>query len=282
MASMSQSRPPGDGLQGVRVAVLEARMGAEMAKLVRSHGGIVRSVPAVREATLECGDLVAGFISRLETCARRVHVFLTGAGTSALMTEAERQHRLPFLVESLRRGTIVCRGPKPTAALKRYGLAADVAAAPPYTTAEMLDAMASVDLAGAEVTIVHYGERSESLAAALARRGALLQELCVYEWRLPEDVGPLKRLVRDIVNGEVDAVVFTSQVQAKHLLQIASELTLREALVRALRTGVVAAAVGPVCSAALIEAGIDPRVVPENPKMRPLVTALAQYFAARR
>jgi uroporphyrinogen-III synthase len=252
-----------------------------MAELVRRHGGVVRSAAAVREAPLDCGDTVAGFLTRLQTPARRVHVFLTAAGTSALMLEAERQHRLPFIVESLRRGTIVCRGPKPTAALKPYGLAADISTPPPYTTAEMLDAMVSIELAGVDVTVVHYGERSDSLAEALARRGAVLNELCVYEWRLPDDTGPLRGLIRDIVDGAVDAVVFTSQVQAKHLLRVADELTLRDAVLQALRTGVVTAAVGPVCSAALIEAGVHPQVVPDNPKMRPLVTALAQYFSAR-
>jgi uroporphyrinogen-III synthase len=43
----------------------------------------------------------------------------------------------------------------------------------------------------------------------------------------------------------------------------------------------VAAAVGPICSAALVEAGVNPNVVPDVPKMRPLVTALAEYFSAR-
>ena len=42
---------------------------------------------------------------------------------------------------------------------------------------------------------------------------------------------------------------------------------------------VVVAAVGPICSAAVEAAGVVPRVVPQNPKMSPLITALAEYFA---
>jgi uroporphyrinogen-III synthase len=261
------------------VALLEARKGSEMAELVRSYGAIVRSVPAVREVALDCGAAVAEFLARLDTPARRVHVFLTAAGTTALLVEAERQNRLPFLIDSLRRGTIVCRGPKPTAALKRYGLNPHISTPPPYTTTEMLDALASIDLAGTEVTVVHYGERSEPLAAAFRERGAALNELCVYEWRLPDDIAPLQNLVRDIVKREIDAVIFTSQVQWQHLWRVADDLLLGDAVVRALRTEVVAAAVGPICSAALIQAGIDPRVVPDNPKMGPLVAALARYFS---
>ena len=88
--------------------------------------------------------------------------------------------------------------------------------------------MAGMDLSGAEVTVVHYGERSEALADALRLRGGSLNELCVYEWRLPDDIGPLQALARDIVTREVDAVIFTSQVQWKHLLHVASDLGLAE------------------------------------------------------
>lgn len=256
-------------------------MGTELADLVRRYGGVVRSAPAVREAGLDCVDVVADFLTRLETPARRVHVFLTGAGATALLQEAERQLRLPFVVESLKRGTIVCRGPKPTAALKRYGLRPHVSASSPFTSNEMLDAMAEIDLADTEVTVVHYGERSEALACALRLRGATLNELCVYEWRLPDDIGPLQDLARALVDREIDALIFTSQVQWKHLLHVASNLGLAAAIVQALRADVIVAAVGPICSAALIEAGVRPQVVPDNPKMGPLVAALAQYFSAR-
>jgi len=255
-------------------------MGSELAELVRRYGGVVRSARAVREAPLDCADVIADFLKRLQTPARRVHVFLTGAGATALFEEAERQGRLPFIIESLKGGTIVCRGPKPTAALKRYGVNPHACAASPYTSHELLDAMAGMDLTGAEVTVVHYGERSEALAHALRLRGGSLNELCVYEWRLPDDIGPLQALARDIVTRDVDAVIFTSQVQWKHLLRVASDLGLAQEVVQALNTHVVVASVGPICSAALTDAGVRPRVVPDNPKMGPLVAALAQHYSA--
>jgi uroporphyrinogen-III synthase len=256
-------------------------MGTELAALVQRYGGVVRSAPAVREAPIDCADIVADFLSRLETPARRVHVFLTGPGATVLLQEAERQGRLAFIVDALKGGTIVCRGPKPAAALKRYGLSADVSAASPYTSIELLDAMADMDLADAEVTIVHYGERSVVLADALRLRSAALNELCVYEWRLPDDLGPLQELARDIVTRDVDAVIFTSQVQWKHLLHVASDLGVADGVIGALGADVVVAAVGPICSGALIDGGVHPQVVPDNPKMAPLVAALAQYFSER-
>lgn len=277
---MPVSLPRRDGLLGVRVALLEARMGTELAELVRRRGGLVRSAPAVREAPIDCADIVSEFLRRIRPPVRRVHVFLTGAGATALFQEAERQGQLAATIESIKAGIIVCRGPKPAAALKRYGLSPSASAVSPYTSHELLDAMKAIDLAGSHVTLVHYGERSEALSGELRRRGATLDELCLYEWRLPDDVQPLHELARDITACDIDAVIFTSQVQWKHLLQIASGLGLSEALIDALNGSVTVAAVGPICSAALEASGVRPRVVPDNPKMGPLVAALADYFSS--
>ena len=268
-------------LAGVRVALLEARMSGEMGELVRRHGGLPRFAPAVRETSIDCREPVAAFLNTLASPAPRIIVFLTGAGANALFDEAERQAWLPFLLESMSRATLVCRGPKPVAALKRRGLTPTLVARDPFTSAEVLDALDACELNQARVVLIHYGERNDRLAAALRARGACLDELCLYEWQLPEDTQPMIDLVGDVQAGAVDAVVFTSQVQGRHLLQIAAAMGAEATLIEALNTNVVVAAVGPVCQAALEESGIVPDVVPTNPKMGPLVTALAEYFRAR-
>ena len=267
-----------EGLAGVRVALLEARMAGEMADLVRRHGGIVISAPAVSEVATDRRRAVADFLDCLSPLSGRIYVFLTGAGATALLDEARQQGRSPMLLESLRQSTVVCRGPKPAAALRRHGIAATVTVPSPYTSRELLDVLAGTDLAGTEVTVIHYGERNDALSATLRSRGALVNDLCVYEWRLPADIQPLRGMVSAIVHRDVDVVVFTSQVQWKHLLQVASKAQLAEPMVDALRSDVVVAAIGPVCEAALVASGVRPHVVPANPKMGPLIAELAHYF----
>jgi uroporphyrinogen-III synthase len=209
-------------------------------------------------------------------------IFLTGAGAAALFKEAGRQAGLPALLDVLKDATIVCRGPKPAAVIRRYGLTSDVPVAPPYTSDEVLAPLASMSLEGAEITLVHYGERSARIAEALAQRGAALHDLCVYEWRLPDDLAPLQTLIRDILDHQFDAVIFTSQIQCRHLLTVAEAMQLRQRLVDALNSEVVVSAMGPVCKAALEELGIAPHVVPAIPKMGPLVSALAERFTMMR
>ena len=141
-----------------------------------------------------------------------------------MLREAERLGRLDATLAALRAATTVCRGPKPSAALRRYDVPVRIAPVEPYTTTELLDALSDLDLAGKGVALVHYGEPNHALADALRARGAALEELCLYEWMLPEDVEPLKTLVGELVDGRVEAIAFTSQVQWRHLFQVAVDL----------------------------------------------------------
>ena len=164
------------------------------------------------------------------------------------------------------------------AVLRRHDVPVGITAAEPHTTTQLLQALASVDVAGKTVGFLHYGERNETAADGLRARGANVSEVCLYEWRLPDDLAPLERLVDEIVDGRVDAIVITSQIQSRHLFQVAERFCKTRALTDALNTKVVVAAVGPVCATALRAAGVIPHVQPAHPKMGPMMIALADYY----
>jgi uroporphyrinogen-III synthase len=113
----------------------------------------------------------------------------------------------------------------------------------------------------------------------MASARAVLDELCIYEWKLPDDLGPLDRLVGLTIDGRVDAVVFTSQVQVRHFLEVAARSEREGQLIEALNAWTVTASIGPTCSAALIARGITPRIEPARPKLGPLVERVVQYLA---
>jgi uroporphyrinogen-III synthase len=263
-------------LNGRRVALLEARMSEEAASLVRRLGGTPYQVPAVREVVHP--ESVGPFIEALGSGRISLVVFLTGVGVAALLREAGRLDRLETTVAALRQTTVVCRGPKPVAVLQQHNIPVHMTAAEPYTTRELLEALATTELDGRCVALVHYGEPNEALTASLAARGAKLEELSIYEWQLPDDATALQALVRELIDGRVDAVAFTSQVQCRHLFQVAEELGVSGRLAHALNTSTVVAAVGPVCAEALLALGVTPDVIPARPKMGPMITALAEYF----
>jgi uroporphyrinogen-III synthase len=276
---MARSMPD---LGGARIALLEGRMESELAEMVRRFGGNPVSAPALREDPIPSGDAVARFIDALTARSLPFVILLTGAGVTALMREAETLGRLPELLEGLERTTTICRGPKPSGVLAKYGVTVDVRVPSPHTTIDVVEALALLLIDDRRVGLVHYGERNDAVLSALQARGAEVEELCLYEWRLPVDLEPLQRLIREIVAGDIDAVTFTTQVHVRHLLQVADDLHLREPLVRALTHGTIAAAIGPTCAAALEQAGIAPQVVADPPKMGPLLAALAGHLATTR
>src|SRR5262249_16214106 len=129
-----------------------------------------------------------------------------------------------------------------------------------------------------DVALLHYGERNEPLADALRNRGARLEELCLYEWQLPENVDPLRELIADVLQARVDVVAFTSKVQCRHLFQIAATMGCAGDLADALNAKTTVAAIGPVCRAALREHGVTSDVMPATPKMAPMIAAIAEYL----
>jgi uroporphyrinogen-III synthase len=203
---------------------------------------------------------------------------MTGVAVSLLFGEAEKIGRRAELVTALKGVTTIARGPKPTAALRGFGLSPTLAARESFTSAEVIDAFGSIHLKGKRVLLFHYGERSESLAETLAARGAMVDEKWLYRWQLPEDTAGLAGLVQKIVAGEIDALAVTCQIQFRHLFQVAEGLGAERDLVDALNGRTVVAAVGPTCQAILLAHGVSVDVVPDHPKMGPLVIALMRHL----
>jgi uroporphyrinogen-III synthase len=268
-------------MKNARIVLLESRMRGELARLVERHGGVPIVAPAVDEAAIEDDAHIAPIVDGLVGGRFDIAIFLTGAGVTHLIDAAARLGRREPLLVALRALITVCRGPKPAAVLRKEGIVPTLLAAEPYTTVEVLDAIASLDLSGRKVALIHYGERNAMLAETLRAREANVEELCLYEWRLPADRAPLEQVIDAIVRGEIDAIAFTSQVQVRHLLQVAKSGGALEALVDALRGRIAVASVGPTCTAALVAMGLHADVEPEHPKMGPMVSALARHLASR-
>jgi len=277
---MELSVPVKSGARPV-VALLEARMKSELARLVEKHGGAPLCVPAVREAPRIEPEAVRELLDELSAGRHEVVIFMTGVAVSLLFELAQELGRHAELVTSLRNVTTVCRGPKPTAALRGFGVPPTLSAREPFTAAELIDALGDLDISGSGVLLFNYGERSETLSETLLARRADLREFWLYQWQFPVDSEPLERLVRRIVERSVDALAITCQIQFRHLYQVAERLDLGRELVDALRKDVVVAAVAPTCRAIIEVHGVAPHVMPEHPKMGPLVMALMRYLDAK-
>jgi uroporphyrinogen-III synthase len=90
---------------------------------------------------------------------------------------------------------------------------------------------------------------------------------------LPPDTGPLRELLDALAQSKIDAVMFTSAVQI-HNLYLVAEQDGRAATLAGQLNRLFIASVGPVCSRALREHGIEPSFEADPPKLGPLVAGL--------
>ena len=270
---------PAPSFDGARVALLESRLADETAALVRRLGGNPISAPAVAEIEIDADDQIEALIDRLALAPATIVVFLTGAAVTRVFATAERLGRASALQHGLGHARLVARGPKPTGALARRGLMHVHPVAEPFTTAEVIAALQDLPTDQQSATIVHYGERNASIVNALQSRGLQISELTVYEWRLPADVAPLSTAIDALIAGEIPVLAFTSQIQIRHMFEVAGAR--RAALLHALDSHVLVGAVGPTCAAACTDAGLRDVITPHHPKLYPRLQSLAQAWTPR-
>ncbi|MFW3172794.1 uroporphyrinogen-III synthase [Geodermatophilus sp. CPCC 206100] len=263
-------------LAGYTVAVTAARRREELGALLERRGARVVYAPAIRIVPLsDDAELVAATRAVLAAPVDLV-VATTGVGFRGWL-EAADAWDLP-LVDHLRSSRVLARGPKARGAIRGGGLV-DAWSPASESSAEVLEHLlsgAEGPLAGRRIAVQLHGDPLPEFVDALRSAGADVLPVPVYRWVLPEDVGPVRRLVGTVVAGGVDAVTFTSAPAAASLLTVAAELGQSDALVAALRGGVLPVAVGPVTAAPLVAAGIAP-VQPERSRLG----ALAREVVAR-
>lgn len=260
-------------MRGKRVAILESRLGTQMADLIARRGGVPVHAPALAEVP----DLDPAYIATLvaDVAARppQAAIFQTAVGTQALFAATDALGITGKLLASLDEATVVVRGPKPRGPLQKRGVRIDLGAAEPYTTADVMAALSALALTGARVLVQRYGVTNAELDAALRARGAEIIEIPTYRWSLPPDTGPLVGLMDALDRHEIDAVAFTNAAQIHNLFALAETRGRGDALRGALNRTLVAS-VGPVASAALRRFGITVGLEAAPPKMGPLIAAL--------
>lgn len=264
----------------MRVVSFESRRSAEMAELIRNYGGEPIQAPSMREVPLTDQHEALSFGEALLAGDVDVLILLTGVGTRMLIATLSARWPKDEVVARLGWLPLVCRGPKPIAALKEVGLAPTVSVPEPNTWRDLL---AELDLklpvAGKRVFVQEYGARNAELLAGLRQRGARVTAVPVYGWALPEEIGPLRAAIDQLVAGEVEVALFTSANQVDNLFRVAADMGQADTLCGALRSRTVVVSIGPITTNALGGHGVKPDLQPEHPKMGHLMAAVARQAA---
>ncbi len=263
------------------IAILETRLGKQLAELVSKHGGKPVHAPALAEVPAIEPKAIAALVKGLESRPATLAIFQTGVGTNALFSATDSLGLTEQLLGLLAGMTVAARGPKPTAALRSRGVRIDASAKEPFTTAELLAALEGVDVREQRVLVQRYGVANIDLEEALRTRGAEVIEITTYRWALPSDTKPLILLMESLERGEIDAVAITNAAQVYNLFALAERLGQTAQLKASLKRTLVAS-IGPVASEALQKYGIKAAVEASPPKLGPFMSALEKALGGER
>jgi uroporphyrinogen-III synthase len=257
---------------GLRVLSFESRRAQEMATLIRKQGGDPFVAPSMREVPLEDTHPALEFGERLLRGDFDCIVLLTGVGTKMLWKTLLTRWPEDVLRTALNAVTLVVRGPKPSGALREFGLAAAVNVPEPNTWREVIETMRSRP--EKRLAIQEYGRSNRELIEALRQQGREVTTIRIYAWDLPEDTSALRESAARLAAGGVDVVLFTTSMQIVNLMRIAEDEGIAGQVNEGLKSAFVAS-IGPTTTEAIEEYGIRPDFEPSHPKMGVLVNEAA-------
>jgi uroporphyrinogen-III synthase len=275
-----------DPLRGFTVAITADRRAEEQAELIRRRGGEVLLGPVIRTLPLGGEPDLAAATSAVIADPPDVVVLSTALGVRGWCSSAEALDRLEDLQTALAGARVLARGPKAAGAAHSFGI--EVAwQAPGATYVEIVEELRRAPTTRPDGTPVRLalqrdGERDSQLAATLGEIGFDVITVPVYEWLLPLDPVPARRLVTAVAERSVDAVTFTSAHAVSNFGSIASSTGQLDAVVDSLGSGqVTAVCVGPVTASRVRALGVERCIEPRNARLGAMVQAMALAFAGR-
>jgi uroporphyrinogen-III synthase len=260
---------------GARVLSFESRRASEIKELIRINGGVPFVAPALQEVPLEQNTQAFQFADRLYAGEFDMMILLTGVGTRLLGRILATREPEELFPEALRKLCVVARGPKPTAVLREWKVPVTVSVPEPNTWRELLQA--TEERPEKLVAVQEYGRPNRELTEGLERQGRRVTTIPVYQWALPEDTRPLAEALDELLAGAYHVSLFTTGVQIEHFLEFANRSGRRDVATEALRRTFIGS-IGPDCSEALRNSGLDPSFEPSHPKMGLLVREASEYY----
>ena len=266
-------------LAGFTVGITADRRWEDQADLLARRGASVLHGASLRTHAL---DSDAALRAVTEEIVQRPPAFLianTGVGIRAWLTSATSWGLREDLDAALRQAETYARGPKVAAVIRSAGL--EVAwRAPKERLAEIVTKLCDFPLEGTRIAYQCHGEDVPQALEPLRAAGAEILEIPVYRWQFPQDITPALKLAESVTFGVIDAVTFTSAPAVHNFFAIAEEHDLGEVLRAAFNDAVLAACVGPVCAAALVQEGVLEPLVPERSRLVLMIRALTDRLVA--
>lgn len=174
----------------------------------------------------------------------------------------------------LEQGRLAAIGPATAAALRDWGLTAEVVPGE-YVAEGLLDRLRPLVRPGARILLPRAAETRDVLVRELTARGAHVTEVAAYRTRaaIEHAVG-----LRDaLAEGRVDVVTFTSSSTVRSFCALFGGADLPRLL-----RGVTVACIGPITRATAEGRGLATQIIPDDYTIPALARAIVTHFEPAR
>lgn len=256
----------GRPLHGRRVLVTRARHQAEeFHRHLADLGAWVIDIPTIEVRPLRVDAKTRDAVDRLgET---QLVVF---ASANAVEIFFEMLFELRRDARALSASRLCAIGPETARTLEAHGLRPELVSGE-YTAEGLSETLRNWDLRGSRILVPRARQNRDSLPAVLAKRGAVVEILPVYELACPAGAAPALRQL--FASDPVDAVTFTSTATVHNFAGAFEPDQLRSLLER---TRI--ACMGPVTADAARQLGMRVDIIAGEYTTRGLASAVAGHF----
>jgi uroporphyrinogen-III synthase len=267
-------------LAGWRVGLTAHRRADEQAELLRRRGAAVLHGAVVR--TLPFGDDRPMRSATEDLLARPPELVIatTGIGIRSWFGAAESWGIDRELADALTPAQRLARGPKAHAALAAVGLPSHVDE-PSERLDRLVDGLVAGGVDGRRIALQLYGENVPWAVERLRDAGADVVAVPIYTWTPAEDLRPARRLVEELVDGQLDAVTFTSSAAVRSFAALSEEMGVAAAVRDVFATTAVAGCIGPITGEMAEAVGFEQRCVPDRGRLGLLVRELSIHLHGR-
>ncbi|MBN4925960.1 uroporphyrinogen-III synthase [Hoyosella rhizosphaerae] len=265
-------------LAGFTIGITAARRAEEFATLLERRGAHIVQAPAIRIIPLIDDTELRRATETVISNPPDITVATTGIGFRGWVEAADNWALGETLLDALTASRVLARGPKAKGAIRAAGLREEWSPES-ESSAEVLDHLLEEGVEGKRIAVQLHGATTEwepipDFCEVMRSAGAEVIPVPVYRWLPPKDPSQLDRMIELAINGELDAITFTSAPAVASLLGRAQDTHVLELLLNAMRTRVIAFSVGPVTAAPLEALG-----VPTTEPHRARLGALARHIA---
>ncbi|GAA1821779.1 uroporphyrinogen-III synthase [Nesterenkonia flava] len=263
-------------LSGFRIGVTADRRSEELISAFQRRGAEVIHAPALRIASLTESITLQHDTNKVIASAPDYAIITTAYGMRRWAEAADSYGVWNELYEALEGASILVRGPKARGAVRASGLDDD-GAAEDERTETVLDMLLENDLRGKTVAFQLHGLLNHDQISRLERAGATVVTVMPYTWTKPPEDSELLKMIDAVIERQLDMVTFTAAPAVDAFLGVAQQYGKRAALLEALQTDVLTAAVGGVTAAPLTDAGIE-AVVPDRWRLGAMIKKVCDHL----